>query len=195
MTIPGDGEALDRRGFLTRGVAHALGRAADALAGRLAPSAHVRPPGALPEAAFLAACTRCDACAGACPVQAIAPLDGAAGVAAGTPVLDVAVTACAMCPEMPCAAACPTGALAVPADGWRGTAIARITIDEGRCITWRGVTCGVCVRVCPVGEQALRLDGGGHPRVGDACTGCGSCIAGCVTDPTSIHAHPLRRTA
>ena len=61
-----------------------------------------------------------------------------------------------------------------------------IRVNETRCITYRGVECGVCARVCPVGTSALALDEGGHPIVGEACTACGACIEACVTTPPSI---------
>lgn len=181
---------LDRRGFFTRGLQRAFQEAVDAFTDRVAPVSHVRPPGALPEAAFIGACTRCGACATACPVHAITLLAPSHGLAAGTPVLDVASQACVMCAEMPCAAACPTPALDLPAWGWRDARMASITIDTARCITWRDVECGICARVCPVGEDALRVDDRGHPVIGDACTGCGQCISACVTSPSSIAAGP-----
>lgn len=61
-----------------------------------------------------------------------------------------------------------------------------IRIDESRCITFRGVECGVCARVCPVGPTALTLDSAGRPAAGAACTACGACIDACVTAPSSI---------
>ena len=67
----------------------------------------------------------------------------------------------------------------------------RIAIDANQCIAFRDVECGVCVRVCPAGEEALRLDANGRPVIGPACTGCGACINGCVTSPSSITARPL----
>lgn len=181
---------VDRRGFFTRGLRRALQEAVGSLGERIAPTAHVRPPGALPEPAFVAACTRCAECVHACPVHAITLLPPAAGLAAGTPVLDVAVTACVMCAEMPCARACPTPALEVPSQGWRDVRMAALVVDQERCITWRDVECGICVRVCPVGEDALRLDERGRPVVGPACTGCGQCLAACVTAPSSLSAAP-----
>lgn len=185
-----DGGRLDRRGFFTRGLQRALQEAVDAFADRLAPASHIRPPGALPEPAFVGACTRCGACISACPVQAIRPLGAAHGLASGTPVLDVAATACIMCETMPCAAACPTPALEVPPWGWRDVRMAVVSVDASRCITWRDVECGICARVCPVGEDALRLDDRGRPMVGAACTGCGQCISACVTAPSSIVVTP-----
>lgn len=185
-----DGSRVDRRGFLTRGLARALGQAADRLLDDIVPTHRVRPPGALPEAAFLAACTRCQECVPVCPVGAIRPLGAVEGVARGTPVLDVAITACAMCPDMPCAAACPTDALSVPAEGWSGVRMASIVVDTARCLPYREVACGVCARVCPVGEGALSLNGAGRPVFGPDCTGCGICVTACVTSPSSLAALP-----
>lgn len=189
--MTGDEKRVDRRGFFTQGLQRALREAVGALSDRVAPSRYVRPPGALPEPAFIAACTRCGECVNVCPVHAIITLPHSAGLSAGTPVLDVESTACIMCEDMPCAAACPTPALEVPSWGWRDAKMAEVTIDQGRCITWRDVECGICVRVCPVGEDALKLDDRGRPVVGAACTGCGQCIGACVTTPSSITASPL----
>lgn len=190
--MPGDSR-VNRRAFFSRGFQRAIQGAVDAFADRIAPATYVRPPGALPEAAFVGACTRCGDCATACPVHAITMLPASHGLAAGTPVLEVASQACVMCESIPCATACPTPALDLPAWGWRDVHIADVTIDTSRCITYRGVECGVCARVCPVGEDALRIDAAGHPVLGDACTGCGQCISACVTAPSSITAGPPSR--
>ena len=184
---------LDRRAFFSKGFRRALVHAVDSVTDRVSPARFVRPPGALPEAAFIAACTRCGECSRACPVYAIQPLGTNTGLAAGTPALDVNFTACVMCVDMPCAASCPTDALEVPEDGWTGIRMAVLKIDEDRCIAFRDVPCGVCARVCPVGSAALALDGRGRPVIGAACTGCGSCIGACVTSPSSISAHSLGR--
>lgn len=180
--------SVSRRDFFTRGLFQALGRAADALGPSVSDPDLIRPPGALPEAAFLAACTRCGDCMTACPVGALTPAAAERGLAGGTPLLQPDVNACAMCSDMPCARACPTGALEVPHDLWSRVHLASIAIDEARCIaTSRGVDCGVCARVCPAGSNALQMDASGRPRIGPACTGCGTCISACVTLPSSIH--------
>ncbi len=182
---------LDRRSFFSQGFTRALREIVGAVEQKVVQAQYLRPPGALPEAAFLAACTRCGACADVCPVHAITKLPPSAGLAAGTPTLDVAVTACIMCVEMPCAAACPTPALDVPAWGWRDAQMAKVEIDASRCITYRDVECGICARVCPVGEDALKMDDRGRPVIGAACTGCGQCLNACVTTPSSLVARPL----
>ena len=180
--------SVSRRDFFTRGLFQVLGRASDALGNRGGASDRIRPPGALPEAAFLAACTRCGDCMTACPVGALSPAGTDHGLANGTPLLQPDVNACAMCSDMPCARACPTSALEVPDDLWARVHFASIAIDESRCIaTSRSIECGVCARVCPAGASALRIDAGGAPRIGPACTGCGTCISACVTLPSSIH--------
>ncbi len=109
-------EEMDRKAFFR----HSLGllkRAAVevsdvALTSRLPSSALIRPPGALLEAAFLLACTRCDACILACPFTAILRAPTNAGVAIATPYLDVvAHQPCRLCEDLPCIESCETGAL------------------------------------------------------------------------------------
>ena len=125
-------DVTDRRAFFLRGFVRAVERAADLVGRRLVPESHVRPPGALPEAGFVAACTRCGECARACPVHAISMLPPDAGLAAGTPILRPEITACIMCVDMPCAAVCPTDALEVPSHGWQDVRIAAARIESDR---------------------------------------------------------------
>ena len=188
--MPDDPKHVDRRGFYTQGLKRALREVVGQVSKRIAPVRYMPPPGALPEPAIVAACTRCGECVSACPVKAIAYLPPSAGLAAGTPSLDVALNACIMCEDMPCAKAGPTPALEVPPWGWRDVKLASVVVDTSRCITWRDVECGICARVCPVGEDALKLDERGRPVIGAACTGCGQCIKACVTTPSSLLASP-----
>lgn len=95
--------------------------------------------------------------------------------------------ACVVCADMPCANACETGALVPPADGWAGVHLGVLELDPGRCITFQGVSCGVCARACPVGERALAMDRAGHPVIrAEGCVGCGVCVTACVTTPSSL---------
>jgi ferredoxin-type protein NapG len=181
---------VDRRAFFSEGFRRILGKAVEVVEKKVLPGQYVRPPGALPEPAFLGACTRCGECTIRCPVHAISVLGPETGLASGTPVIRPELTACVMCLDMPCAAHCPTDALTVPADGWRHVKMARIAIDTDTCIAYDGQECGVCARVCPAGEAAISLNEMGQPSLGAACTGCGTCIIACVTSPKSITATP-----
>lgn len=156
---------------------------------RVAPKRWFRPPGAAPEVTFVSACTRCGDCIAVCPVHAIVKAPASAGLAAGTPCIDPSLQACVVCDDMPCAAACETGALVKPETGWDGIRMGVLELDPERCITFQGEgqSCGVCARACPVGEQALALDGRGRPVLKpEGCVGCGVCVTACVTLPSSL---------
>ena len=177
----------ERREFL-RGV---VGKYLDALVKRteerVVQRRFSRPPGALPEVGFLAACTRCNACAEVCPPKAIRRAETDAGLAAGTPFIDPLLQPCVACADMPCAAACPTGALVVPAGKWSGYRLNLVELVPERCITFHGSSCGVCAQACPVGSSALAMDADGHPVLkAEGCVGCGVCVRACVTAPSSF---------
>lgn len=177
----------ERREFL-RGVA---GRYLNALVkrteDRVVRRQFSRPPGALPEMGFLAACTRCGACVDVCPPKAIRRAATETGLAAGTPFIDPALQPCIACPDMPCAAACPTGALVTPGEVWKGYRLNAVELVPERCITFHGSTCGVCAQACPVGPAALEMDADGHPVLkAEGCVGCGVCVRACVTAPSSF---------
>jgi len=148
---------------------------------------YFRPPGALPEVGFLAACTRCGACLPVCPPQAIRTVPADGGFAAGTPFIEPAVQPCTVCPDMPCVRACPTGALTLPSEGWRGYRLASLELLPERCVTYRGTPCRVCADSCPIGETALAIDDTGHPVIRiEGCVGCGVCVKACITSPSSL---------
>ena len=148
---------------------------------------YLRPPGALPEVAFLAACTRCGECAAVCPPKAIRLVEPSGGLAAGTPYIEVATEPCIGCPDMPCARACPTGALTLPEDGWDGYRLGRLELVAERCVTFHGTPCGRCAVACPVGPDALAMDAQGHPVIhAEGCIGCGTCVRACPTVPSSF---------
>ena len=165
-----------------------------ALAAAPPPLPLLRPPGAASPVDFAARCIRCGRCLEACPYQAIhaAPLN--AGREASTPFVNARAQACRLCVDFPCAAACPTGALSVPAeraDAAMGTAV----VNEETCLSFQGMRCEVCYRACPLIDEAIRIDY--RPREGDdihavfapqvnaeVCPGCGLCEQRCpVSDP------------
>jgi len=179
-------DSYSRRGFLGEALKLVARQAGGLLADRVAPRRHFRPPGALPEPGFLAACTRCGYCTEACPAQAIVPAPSSAGLAAATPIIEPASQPCIACEGMFCAAVCPTGALILPADGWAHEKLGALALDTERCIAFQGIECGVCARACPVGATALDLDEQGRPVILDGCVGCGVCVRACVTSPSSL---------
>ena len=188
-----DAGATDRRSFFREAMDKLLREATARTVRRVAPRRGFRPPGAAPEIEFLATCTRCGDCIAVCPVQAILQAPAEAGLAAGTPWINPTAQACIVCEDMPCARACETGALVAPADGWASIHMGELTLDPVRCITFQGVSCGVCARACPVGERALAMDSAGHPVIrAEGCVGCGVCVTACVTAPSSLSLERMR---
>lgn len=184
-----------RRNFLNDLFGEWAERTLKAAEARVQTERFQRPPGATtPEVAFLAACTRCSACVEACPVGAIRIAPARAGFAAGTPYLDLNRQPCVACPDMPCAASCPTDALNIPEHGWQGERLGVLELVPERCVTFHGSECRACVDACPIGERALIQDEQGHPSIrAEGCVGCGVCVRACITSPSSMLLSPLER--
>ncbi len=173
--------------------------------------AYLRPPGALPEPDFLAACIRCGRCADACPNRAIMLLSEATaaevGLAVapghrGTPVIVPRRQACILCNGLPgdrllCTEACPSGALEETAkapDQLLGSVkMGTAEVDRNICYSYNGASCGACVRACPLEGKALRAGLWERPIVdAGACVGCGLCERSCVHYPQAIRVRPAR---
>lgn len=196
-------EAPGRRHFLARSAQGVAGAACAGLAwfAFLREEAHaapfaLRPPGARAEADFGALCIKCGQCVRACPYPTLKLSTAATGITLGTPHFVPREEPCHLCEDIPCVKACPTGALDKamgPVDKARmGLAV----VDAENCLSWQGLRCEVCYRVCPVKGRAITIDP--HPRglskhavfvpvvhAAD-CTGCGLCEKACPTQVAAI---------
>ncbi len=154
---------------------------------------YLRPPGAAGESELVELCERCGKCKEACPYGVILPLGPAYGKAEGTPAVLPRGGPCRLCEDLPCARACPSGALTpVPITEIRmGTA----RFDPAHCWAARGQPCDYCVQECPVisssdGEKALRWRGN-RPEVNEqTCVGCGLCVHICTGSEPALRIEP-----
>ncbi|MGE5546339.1 MAG: ferredoxin-type protein NapG [Solirubrobacterales bacterium] len=202
-----NGAAVTRRGFLAGGVRAACGAGLLAMlvavpARRRAEAVALRPPGALAETDFLSACVRCGLCVRDCPYDTLKLSEAGDGPALGTPYYRARQVPCEMCEDIPCVAACPTGALDKKltdiTESRMGTAV---LVGHETCLNYLGLRCDVCYRVCPMIDKAITLERHHNERTGkhamfiptvhsDKCTGCGKCEKGCVLDEAAIKVLP-----
>ena len=155
----------------------------------VAPSV-LRPPGALQEEEFLSACHRSGQCAAVCPVQAIKFLTADDLRWGGTPYIEPEMQACVMCNDVPCARACPSGALQQVQPEEIRIGLAEWAMES--CLRTMGQECRECVDKCPAGPRAIELDEVGNLITVkmDGCTGCGVCQQHCPTYPKAITVRP-----
>ena len=163
---------LSRRQFLASVVSGAAAipmlRVSGHLGGNWDP-ALVRPPGALPEKAFLSRCIKCGQCMRICPTNVIQP----AGLQGGleglwTPVLNFRIgTSGCQFNCIACGNLCPTAAIRpISIDERLGRKryaeqgpikIGTAFVDRGRCLPWAmDRPCIVCQENCPVSPKAIR---------------------------------------
>jgi ferredoxin-type protein NapG len=146
----------------------------------------IRPPYAIAERAFLAACTQCDKCIEACPHDVLFRLPEKKGSAAGTPAMDLLIRGCHMCEDWPCVEVCEPDALVRPEADTGPLRMATVRINETTCLPYSGPECGACAASCPV-PGALTWQGGLKPVIdAEHCTGCALCREACITDPKSV---------
>ncbi len=195
-------EGISRRGFLTAGnlLGIVAGTAAVSLIslGQPKRSYAQRPPGALAEMKFISRCIKCGQCIRSCPYDSILMAEPGSGIAPGTPYIVSRKIPCYMCPDIPCVAACPSGALDKGLTDINESRMGlAVLTDRETCIALKGFRCEVCYNACPLIGKALTLEYWVNPRTGkhsifepvihsDACTGCGKCEHTCILDKTAI---------
>jgi ferredoxin-type protein NapF len=148
------------------------------LRGRPGAAQAIRPPWALAEPAFLAACTRCADCIAACPQGIVIAGEG------GYPSVDFQRGECTFCAD--CVSACRPRALTRTGDSPPWALLARI---GDNCLARRDIECRVCGDWCGAGaiRFAPRLGGSPLPAIdGGRCTGCGACVAPCPSAAIAI---------
>lgn len=154
-----------------RGLFNFAWQEATALAGSIVRprqnSTLLRPPGALPEPAFLVACTRCGLCVTICPAKILNTAPALSGIAFGTPVVNLTKSYCRRCGE--CTRTCSSGALSIAAE--KGLGVAQIKADS--CLLHQGNLCGFCQFNCP--EKAVVLKDRELHVIAEKCKGCGKC--------------------
>ena len=154
----------------------------------------IRPPGALPEPAFLSHCVRCAECIQVCIGNALQPAFLQAGIEGiFSPVL-VARTGycefnCTLCGQV-----CPTGAIKELTISEKQQAkIGHAWFDKNTCLPYaKGIPCIVCEEHCPTPRKAIsfRLAEVTNNRgevvevkqpyiVDEFCIGCGICETKC----------------
>lgn len=159
----------------------------------------LRPPGAIEEEDFLAACVRCGLCVRACPYDTLHLATLGEPTALGTPYFVARETPCYMCHDVPCAKACPTGALdsEIPNIRHADMGVA-VLVDHETCLNYKGMHCSICYRVCPIKNEAITLEKQtikGREMVipvvhSSKCTGCGTCEKQCVLQEAAIRVLP-----
>ncbi len=166
---------------------------------RAAADCLLRPPGALGEDDFLAACIRCGQCVEACPFDTLKLATSlGAGRDRGSPYMNARDIPCYLCEghgDLKCITACPSGALAPVAD-IKDIRMGIAVLDEGTCLAYNGTVCRACWHACPLPNEAIRFDDMLRVVVvDDACIGCGLCDHACPTTPSAIPIRPAAAPA
>lgn len=185
----------DRRSFFSEAAARVVHPLAELLEKQIPTGRStdlLRPPGAIAEEAFLSTCQRCAACVTACPADAIRLLPTTAEGIKGTPVIDADLRACVVCDGLQCTHVCPSGAL-TPLDHPEQINMGVAEVYASVCVRSEGEACTACADGCPMGTDALRIDGLAPPVVLAGCVGCGVCQQVCPTDPKAIVVRPALR--
>lgn len=184
-----------RRAFLAAGAGVTIGCALRVIPGSShAGNAAIRPPGALPDDRFEAACERCGNCVRACPTRIIRPDTTPVSIGAALApeiVIDDGVPGrpaeSAYCREFcnACTEVCPTGAIRIMSlEEKSRVCIGIAVVDRKHCIAWaRAARCVVCHEFCPYqAVQLVESYGVNCPEViADLCRGCGLCQVQCPT--------------
>ena len=154
----------------------------------------IRPPGSLPEKAFLRRCVKCGECMKVCLTGGLQPTLLEAGIEGiWSPILVPRIGYCEYRCTL-CGQVCPTGAIRnLNLKEKAETRIGLAMIDRGRCLPYEhAIPCIVCQEVCPTPTKAIWLrEVRERNREGkevalkqplvdlELCIGCGICETRC----------------
>lgn len=165
--------------------------------GLLWPEHLVRPPGAVPEPAFLDRCIRCGECMKVCPSNGLQPLWSGGGLdQIFSPILVARRGTCE--PDCHrCGQVCPTQAIqSLPLDEKHWAKIGTAVVLPYRCLAWaEDRSCMVCQETCPYGAVTIVQKEGLTVPVpvvnASRCYGCGYCEQHCPVRLPAIVVQPL----
>ena len=139
----------------------------------------LRPPGAIKESDFLAACIKCGLCAEACQNRdsnkdrvtgearpsTLQMAKGGDSLLIGTPYFVPTEVPCFMCEDIPCVPVCPSGALDMQsllnekeALDINKSSMGLAIVHKESCIAFWGIQCDACYRACPLLDVAITLE-------------------------------------
>ena len=117
-----------------------------------------RPPGARKGSDFPALCIKCGQCVEACPYGTLRLAKVGEVAALGSPYFEPRQVPCYMCPDAPCIAACPTGALVAGTPIEEARMGLAVISDQENCLAFHGLRCEVCYRACPLMGEAITIE-------------------------------------
>lgn len=156
----------------------------------------IRPPGALPERAFLRACIRCSSCMKACITTTLQPSLLEGGVQGlWTPRALLRYAACEQTCNL-CGRVCPTQAIrSLDLEEKKYAKIGTAVILKEKCLVWeQDRVCLICDEQCPYNAIVFKtVEGMRRPFVlENKCNGCGFCENKCpVEGGSAIVVKPL----
>ncbi|MDP2839257.1 MAG: 4Fe-4S dicluster domain-containing protein, partial [Syntrophales bacterium] len=143
----------------------------------------IRPPGALPETAFLRTCIRCGECMKSCVTNTLQPSLWESGFSGlWTPKLELRMAACEPNCNV-CGKVCPTQAIrSLSMEEKTHAKIGTAVLRKETCLVWaQNKLCLICDEICPYNAIVFRpVEGYRRPVViASRCNGCGYCEQRC----------------
>ncbi|PJC71540.1 MAG: 4Fe-4S ferredoxin [Syntrophobacterales bacterium CG_4_8_14_3_um_filter_58_8] len=143
----------------------------------------IRPPGALPETAFLRTCIRCGECMKSCVTNTLQPSLWESGFSGlWTPKLELRMAACEPNCNV-CGKVCPTQAIrSLSMEEKTHAKIGTAVLRKEMCLVWaQNKMCLICDEICPYNAIVFRpVEGYRRPVViASRCNGCGYCEQRC----------------